>query len=187
KRFGSAPGDPALGVDAFEVANQQQSGNRSRAASWGGPSWRGRSRHIALRRRRRSRALAAADSTDDRRDDSRPSASSSPSPTSPAVGRVFVCPSTWRSVVRFSRVSKLIYITNASLDGYIEDKTGAFDWGNPDQVFDFITELMRPIGTHLLGRRLYETMAHWDGPLEGYPPEHRDFARVWQKAEQIVF
>src|SRR5262245_31266826 len=57
-----------------------------------------------------------------------------------------------RSVVRFSRMSKLIYITNASLDGYIEDKTGAFDWGNPDQVFDFITELMRPIGTHLLGR-----------------------------------
>jgi len=84
-------------------------------------------------------------------------------------------------------MSKLIYITNASLDGYIEDTTGAFDWGNPDQVFDFITELMRPIGTHLLGRRLYETMAHWDGPLEGYPPEHRDFARVWQKAEQIVF
>ena len=84
-------------------------------------------------------------------------------------------------------MSKLIYITNASLDGYIEDKTGSFDWGNPDQVFDFITELMRPIGTHLLGRRLYETMAHWDGPLEGYPPEHRDFARVWQKAEQIVF
>src|SRR6185295_19973814 len=84
-------------------------------------------------------------------------------------------------------MSKLIYITHASLDGYIEDRTGAFDWGNPDQIFDFITELMRPIGTHLLGRRLYETMAHWDGPLEGYPPEHRDFARVWQKAEQIVF
>jgi len=84
-------------------------------------------------------------------------------------------------------MSKLIYITNASLDGYIEDQTGAFDWGNPDQIFDFITELMRPIGTHLLGRRLYETMAHWDGPLEGYPPEQREFARVWQKAEQIVF
>ena len=84
-------------------------------------------------------------------------------------------------------MSKLIYITNASLDGYIEDRTGAFDWSSPDQVFDFITELIRPIGTHLLGRRLYETMAYWDGPLEGYPPEHRDFARVWQKAEQIVF
>ena len=86
-------------------------------------------------------------------------------------------------VVPFSRMSKLIYITHASLDGYIEDQTGAFDWSNPDQVFDFITELMRPIGTHLLGRRLYETMAYWDAPVEGYPPEHRDFARVWQKAE----
>src|SRR4051812_41556738 len=65
-------------------------------------------------------------------------------------------------------MSKLIYVTHASLDGYIEDQTG-------------------PIGTHLLGRRLYETMAYWDAPAEVYPPEHREFARVWQKAEQIVF
>jgi dihydrofolate reductase len=84
-------------------------------------------------------------------------------------------------------MSKLIYITNPSLDGYIEDRSGAFDWGNPDQIFDFITELMRPIRTHLLGRRLYQSMAYWDGPVEGYPPEQREFARVWQKAEQIVF
>lgn len=84
-------------------------------------------------------------------------------------------------------MSKLIYITNASLDGYIEDPSGAFDWVNSDRVFDFITELLRPIGTHLLGRRLYETMAYWDAPVENYPPEHRDFARVWQKAEKIVF
>ena len=84
-------------------------------------------------------------------------------------------------------MSKLIYITNTSLVGYVEDETGAFDFVNPDQVFEFITELLRPIGTHLYGRRLYETMAYWDGPVEGYPPEHRDFARVWQKAEKIVF
>jgi len=84
-------------------------------------------------------------------------------------------------------MAKLIYITNTSLDGYVEDETGAFDWGNPDQVFEFITELLRPIETHLLGRRLYETMAHWDAPVESYPPEHRDFARVWQQAEKIVF
>ena len=84
-------------------------------------------------------------------------------------------------------MSKLIYITNTSLDGYIEDQIGAFDWGSSDQVFDFITELIRPIRTHLLGRRLYETMAYWDAPVEGYPPEQRDFARVWQKAETIVF
>jgi dihydrofolate reductase len=84
-------------------------------------------------------------------------------------------------------MSKLIYITNTSLDGYVEDETGAFDWLIPDQVHDFITELVRPIGTHLYGRRLYETMAYWDAPVEGYPPEQRDFARVWQKAEKIVF
>jgi dihydrofolate reductase len=84
-------------------------------------------------------------------------------------------------------MSKLIYITNTSLDGYVEDGTGAFDWINPDQVHAFITELLRPIGTYLYGRRLYETMAYWDAPVEGYPLEHRDFAQVWQKAEKIVF
>jgi dihydrofolate reductase len=84
-------------------------------------------------------------------------------------------------------MSKLIYITNTSLDGYIEDATGAFDWGNPEQVHGFITELLRPVRTHLYGRRLYETMIYWDGPVESYPPEHREFARVWQKAEKIVF
>jgi dihydrofolate reductase len=84
-------------------------------------------------------------------------------------------------------MSKLIYITNTSLDGYIEDQTGAFDWINPDQVHAFITELLRPIGTYLYGRRLCQTMAYWDSPLEGYPPEHHEFARVWQKTEKIVF
>ena len=84
-------------------------------------------------------------------------------------------------------MSKLIYITNTSLDGYVEDETGAFDWLNPDQVFEFITELLRPIGTYLYGRRLYQTMAYWDAPVESYPAEHREFARVWQKAGKIVF
>jgi|SRR5581483_4802409 len=84
-------------------------------------------------------------------------------------------------------MSKLIYITNTSLDGYVEDRTGAFDWVNPDQVFGFITELLRPIGTYLYGRRLHETMAFWDAPVDDYPPEHREFARVWQKAGKIVF
>jgi dihydrofolate reductase len=84
-------------------------------------------------------------------------------------------------------MSKLIYITNTSLDGYVEDETGAFDWINPDLVHDFITDLVRPIGTHLYGRRLYETMAYWDAPVESYPAERRDFARVWQKGAKIVF
>ncbi len=82
---------------------------------------------------------------------------------------------------------KLIYITSMSLDGYVEDETGAIDWGIPDEVHEFVTELMRRIGTVLMGRRLYETMAYWDSPVESYSPEQRDFARVWQKPEQIVF
>ena len=86
-----------------------------------------------------------------------------------------------------ARMSKLIYITNTSLDGYIEDEKGDFDWLNPDQVFDVITELLRPVGTHLLGQRLYETMAHWGAPIDSYPSEQREFTRVWQKAEKIVY
>lgn len=84
-------------------------------------------------------------------------------------------------------MSKLVYITNASLDGYVEDAGGSFDWVNPAQVFEFITELVRPMGTYLYGRRLYETMAYWDDAVEGYPPGHREFATVWQKAEKVVF
>jgi dihydrofolate reductase len=84
-------------------------------------------------------------------------------------------------------MSKLIYITNTSLDGYIEDDTGAFDWLNADQVHQFITDLVRPFGTYLYGRRLYDTMAYWGAPVESYPPEQRDFAVVWQRHEKIVF
>jgi len=84
-------------------------------------------------------------------------------------------------------MSKLIYITNTSLDGYVEDEAGAFDWVIAGQVHAFITELVRPMQTYLYGRRLYETMACFDAPVESYPPEHRDFAQVWQKAEKIVF
>ena len=84
-------------------------------------------------------------------------------------------------------MSKLIYITNTSLDGYIEDETGAFNWTDPNEVHPIATELLRPVGTYLYGRRLYEMMAYWDAPVESYPPEHRDFARVWQKPDKIVF
>lgn len=84
-------------------------------------------------------------------------------------------------------MAKLIYITNMSLDGYIEDATGSFDWLNAEEVHDFITDLLRPVGTYLLGRRLHETMAHWDAPVESYPPDQREFAKVWGKIEKIVF
>ena len=85
-------------------------------------------------------------------------------------------------------MAKLIYIINMSLDGYIEDEMGAFDWVDPDQTFAFITELLRPVGTYLYGRRIYETMTYWDAPdIESYDPDQREFAHVWQNAEKIVF
>ena len=84
-------------------------------------------------------------------------------------------------------MAKLIYVTNASLDGYIEDESGNFDWDNGDQVHPLVIELLRPVGTYLYGRRLYEKMAYWDAPVDDYPPAHRAFARLWQQPEKIVF
>jgi dihydrofolate reductase len=60
-------------------------------------------------------------------------------------------------------MAKLIYVANVSLDGYIEDAQGSFEWTAPiDEVFTFITDLVRPVGTYLYGRRMYETMAVWE-------------------------
>jgi len=87
-------------------------------------------------------------------------------------------------------MAKLIYIANVSLDGYIEDAQGAFDWSEPiDEVFSFITDLIRPVGTHLYGRRMYETMAVWetDASLAAQSGLMADFARVWQAADKIVY
>jgi dihydrofolate reductase len=87
-------------------------------------------------------------------------------------------------------VAKLIYIANVSLDGYIEDTDGRFDWSEPgDEVFTFITDLIRPVGTHLYGRRMYETMAVWetDPTLAAQSDLMADFAHVWQAAHKIVY
>jgi dihydrofolate reductase len=87
-------------------------------------------------------------------------------------------------------VAKLIYVTNVSLDGFIEDEHGRFDWTEPDdEQFAFITDLIRPVGTYLYGRRLYETMAVWETePALAAQSELRaDFAHVWQAADKIVY
>jgi dihydrofolate reductase len=87
-------------------------------------------------------------------------------------------------------MGKLIYIANVSLDGYIEDAHGSFDWTSPiDEVFTFITELVRPVGTFLYGRRMYETMAVWeaDPTLAAQSELMADFAHVWQAADKIVY
>ena len=87
-------------------------------------------------------------------------------------------------------MSKLIYIANVSLDGYIEDAEGNFDWTTPsDDYFVFITDLVRSSGTYLYGRRLYETMAVWEtDPAVAAESELRsDFAQVWQAANKVVY
>jgi dihydrofolate reductase len=87
-------------------------------------------------------------------------------------------------------MAKLIYVTNVSLDGYIEDAHGGFDWTEPsDEFFSFITDLVRPVGTYLYGRRLYEAMAVWETePALAAESELRaDFANVWQAADKIVY
>ena len=94
-------------------------------------------------------------------------------------------------------MAKLIYMMNTSLDGYVADRDGKFDWSVPTaELFATFNELLRPIGTYLYGRRLYETMAVWDkahlepgGPAfsPGLLELEREFAQLWRGADKIVF
>jgi dihydrofolate reductase len=88
------------------------------------------------------------------------------------------------------RVPKLIYSAIVSLDGYIEDEDGNFDWAKPDEeVHGFINDLERSIDTYLYGRGMYETMAVWetDPSLAGHSELSRDYAAVWQAADKVVY
>jgi dihydrofolate reductase len=88
------------------------------------------------------------------------------------------------------QMAKLIYSAIASLDGYVEDEHGKFDWAAPDDdVHAFVNDLERPIGTYLYGRRMYETMVFWETvSTEGdQPAVIRDFAEIWRAAEKIVY
>ena len=87
-------------------------------------------------------------------------------------------------------MAKLIYVANVSLDGYTEDAHGWFEWSEPaGEVFSFITDLLRPVGGYLYGRRMYETMAVWetDPTLATQSELMADFANVWQMADKIVY
>lgn len=87
-------------------------------------------------------------------------------------------------------MTKLIYVANMSLDGYIEDAQGGLEWAAPaDEVFTFITDLVRPVSGYLYGRRMYETMAVWetDPTLAAQSELRADFATVWQTADKIVY
>jgi dihydrofolate reductase len=87
-------------------------------------------------------------------------------------------------------MAKLIYSTITSLDGYVEDAEGKFDWAEPDEeVHAFVNDLERRVGTYLYGRRMYETMVFWESPpqLTAQPPFEQEFAGIWQKADKIVY
>jgi dihydrofolate reductase len=85
-------------------------------------------------------------------------------------------------------MATLIYSAIASLDGYVADAGGNFDWAAPDEeVHRFVNELMRPVGTHLYGRRMYEVMAYWESPPADQRPVSEDFAQIWQAADKIVY
>jgi dihydrofolate reductase len=87
-------------------------------------------------------------------------------------------------------MAELIYSAITSLDGYIEDADGKFDWAEPDEeVHAFVNDLERHVGTYLYGRRMYETMVFWENPpeLPAQPHVEQEFAGIWQKADKIVY
>ena len=88
-----------------------------------------------------------------------------------------------------AELGELIYFAIQSLDGYIEDPQGKFDWGKPDEeVHTFVNDLERPVGTYLYGRRLYEVMTAWETvPLAGQPRYIQDFAELWRATDKIVY
>jgi dihydrofolate reductase len=84
-------------------------------------------------------------------------------------------------------MAKLIYTAIMSLDGYVADEDGNFDWAEPDpEVHAFVNDLERPIGTYLYGRRLYEVMAAWETITDEQPFVH-DYAEIWRSADKIVY
>ncbi len=87
-------------------------------------------------------------------------------------------------------MAKLIYSGIASLDGYVEDSGGKFDWAAPDdEVHAFVNDLERPIGTYLYGRGMYETMVYWEtvDTSGDQSSPGRDFAQIWRAAEKVVY
>ncbi|MDX6547364.1 MAG: hypothetical protein QOG33_914 [Gaiellales bacterium] len=84
-------------------------------------------------------------------------------------------------------MAKLIYSVITSLDGYVADEKGNFDWAVPDEeVHAFVNDLERPVGTYLYGRRMYEVMTAWE-TLSDQSPLMLDFAQIWRAADKVVY
>lgn len=87
-------------------------------------------------------------------------------------------------------MARLIFSAIVSLDGYVNDAEGRFNWAMPsDEVHAAVNDLTRPIGTFLLGRRMYDVMSAWDSIGDGpdHPDEIRDFAGIWRAADKVVY
>jgi dihydrofolate reductase len=87
-------------------------------------------------------------------------------------------------------MARLIYSAITSLDGYIADEDGNFDWAEPDEeVHSFVNDLERPVGTYLYGRRMYEVMVYWETAHSApdQPAFVQDYAEIWQAADKIVY
>ena len=87
-------------------------------------------------------------------------------------------------------MARLIYFAICSLDGFIEDRRGGFDWAAPDdEVHRFANDVVRPVGTYLYGRRMYHTMRSWDSAeaVSGAPPVAQEFAQLWRAAQKVVY
>jgi dihydrofolate reductase len=84
-------------------------------------------------------------------------------------------------------VARLIYSAIASLDGYVSDEDGGWDWSMPDEaVHALVNDLTRPLGTWLLGRRMYEVLKAWE-TMDDEEPVMRDFAEIWRAADKVVY
>jgi dihydrofolate reductase len=87
-------------------------------------------------------------------------------------------------------MARLIYSAIMSLDGYVADASGTFDWAAPDEeVHTVVNDLERPVGTYLYGRRMYEVMVVWETmyDIAAQPPVVQDFTQIWQAADKIVY
>jgi dihydrofolate reductase len=86
-------------------------------------------------------------------------------------------------------MAKMIYSAITSLDGYVADQDGNFDWAEPDEeVHTIVNDLERPVGTYLYGRRMYEVMVAWETiTLADQPPYTQDYAQIWRAADKIVY
>ena len=85
-------------------------------------------------------------------------------------------------------MASLLYLAITSLDGYIEDEEGNFDWAAPDEeVHAFVNDLVRHVGTDLYGRRMYETMVYWETGGGDQATVYQDYAQIWRAAEKVVY